>query len=146
MSQAKLPELASTGPRRRQLAGLIKAASVDTSGQSTRNPGAVLDKLLDRQKRASLPVLYGQHPGEIEAGPRIKAGVSEVLDEGQEVVVLFSAVNPGEPCDRDSAATGSAWRQGQEKVDHRGAVARNRFPIEHTAFGRGAAGGWSCGF
>src|SRR6266700_2552867 len=46
------------------------------------------------QKRAPLPVLYGQHPGEIEAGPRIRAGVSEVLDEGNEVVVLFSAVNP----------------------------------------------------
>jgi hypothetical protein len=39
-------------------------------------------------------VLYGQHPGDIEAGPRIRAGVSEVLDEGNEVVVLFSAVNP----------------------------------------------------
>ena len=31
---------------------------------------------------------------EIDAGPRIKAGVSEVLDEGQEVVVLFSVLNP----------------------------------------------------
>jgi len=38
--------------------------------------------------------LYGQHPGELDAGPRIKAGVSEVLDEGQDVVVLFSVVNP----------------------------------------------------
>jgi hypothetical protein len=53
-----------------------------------------LDKLLDRQKRAGLPVLYGQHPGQIEAGPRIRAGVSEVLDEGKDVVVLFSALNP----------------------------------------------------
>jgi hypothetical protein len=38
--------------------------------------------------------LYGQHPGEVEAGPRVKAGVSEVLDEGREVAVLFSVVNP----------------------------------------------------
>ena len=52
----------------------------------------------------------------------------------------------GEPCDRDSAATSSAWRQGQEKMDYGGAVARNRFPIEHEAFGRGTEGGWSCGF
>jgi hypothetical protein len=86
----KPPELASVGP----LAGLIKAASVDTSSAADEKSGAVLDKLLDRQKRASLPVLYGQHPGELDAGPRIKAGVSEVLDEGQDVVVLFSVVNP----------------------------------------------------
>ena len=86
----KAPELASVGP----LAGLIKAASVDTSSAADEKSGAVLDKLLDRQKRASLPVLYGQHPGELDAGPRIKAGVSEVLDEGQDVVVLFSVVNP----------------------------------------------------
>jgi hypothetical protein len=76
------------------LAGLIKAASVDTSSTVDEKSGAVLDKLLDRQKRASLPVLYAQHPGQIDAGPRIKAGVSEVLDQGQDVVVLFSVVNP----------------------------------------------------
>ena len=86
----KAPELASVGP----LAGLIKAASVDTSSAADEKSGAVLDKLLDRQKRASLPVLYAQHPGQIDAGPRIKAGVSEVLDQGQDVVVLFSVVNP----------------------------------------------------
>jgi hypothetical protein len=91
---AKPPELASIGPQVTSLAGLIKAASVDTSSAVDEKSGAVLDKLLDRQKRASLPVLYGQHPGEIDAGPRIKAGVSEVLDEGQDVVVLFSVVNP----------------------------------------------------
>ena len=88
------PDAASASPTTAQLAGLLKAASFDppkkTDGKSTE----VLDKLLDRQKRAPLPVLYGQHPGKIEAGPRVKAGVSEVLDEGNEVVVLFSAVNP----------------------------------------------------
>jgi hypothetical protein len=89
----KAPELAPTGPPM-TLAGLTKTAPVDTSNAVGERSGAVLDKLLDRQKRASLPVLYGQHPGEIDAGPRIKAGVSEVLDEGQEVVVLFSVVNP----------------------------------------------------
>ena len=88
------PELASIGPQVTSLAGLIKAASVDTSSAVDEKSGAVLDKLLDRQKRASLPVLYAQHPGEIDAGPRIKAGVSEVLDQGQDVVVLFSVVNP----------------------------------------------------
>src|SRR3984957_3581031 len=90
----KPPELASIGPQVTSLAGLIKAAAVDTSSAVDEKSGAVLDKLLDRQKRASLPVLYAQHPGEIDAGPRIKAGVSEVLDQGQDVVVLFSIVNP----------------------------------------------------
>jgi hypothetical protein len=89
----KAPELAPTGSQM-TLAGLTKTVPVDTSSAVDEKSGAVLDKLLDRQKRASLPVLYGQHPGEIDAGPRIKAGVSEVLDEGQEVVVLFSIVNP----------------------------------------------------
>jgi hypothetical protein len=90
---AKASELAPIGPQM-TLAALTKASSVDTSSAVDEKSGAVLDKLLDRQKRASLPVLYGQHPGEIDAGPRMKAGVSEVLDEGQEVVVLFSVVNP----------------------------------------------------
>ena len=90
----KPPESASIGLQATSLAGLIKAASVDTSSAVDEKSGAVLDKLLDRQKRASLPVLYAQHPGEIDAGPRIKAGVSEVLDQGQDVVVLFSVVNP----------------------------------------------------
>ena len=90
---SKAPELTTTGPQM-TLAGLTKAAPADTSSSVDEKSGAVLDKLLDRQKRASLPVLYGQHPGEIDAGPRIKAGVSEVLDEGQEVVVLFSVLNP----------------------------------------------------
>jgi len=90
---AKPPDLGPIDPQMTP-AGLTMAASVNTSSATDEKSGAALDKLLDRQKRASLPLLYGQHPGEIDAGPRIKAGVSEVLDEGQDVVVLFSAVNP----------------------------------------------------
>ena len=86
----KLPESLSAV----SAAELIKAGSGTASSGVEEKPGVVLDKLLDRQKKASLPMLYGQHPGVIDAGPRIKAGVSEVLDEGQDVVVLFSAVNP----------------------------------------------------
>jgi hypothetical protein len=72
---------------------LVKPASLETKGDGdiSRQP---LDKLLARQKEAPMPTLYGQHPGEIESGPRVKAGVSEVLDEGTEVVVLFSVLNP----------------------------------------------------
>ena len=38
-----------------------------------------------------------------------------MLDEGNEVVVLFSA-GILKPCDRDSATAGSTRRQGQEEV------------------------------
>ena len=53
-----------------------------------------LDDLLDRQRRAPLPALYGQKPGISPPGKElVKTGVSEVIDQGSEVVVLFSAVN-----------------------------------------------------
>jgi len=53
-----------------------------------------LERLLDRQRRAPLPILYGERPGLAPPGRQIlKAGVSEVIDEGKQVVVLFSAVN-----------------------------------------------------
>ena len=142
----KPPELASIGPQVTSLAGLIKAASVDTSSTVDEKSGAVLDKLLDRQKRASLPVLYAQHPGADRCRTANQSGRQRGARPGTGCRCSVFRSEPGEPCDRDSAATSSAWRQGQEKVDNGGAVARNRFPIEHEAFGRRTAGGWSCGF
>ena len=64
-----------------------------TSGKpSQRNS---LDELLKRQKQAPLPALYGEHPGvETANGDHVRAGVSEVIDGGEQVIVLFSAVNP----------------------------------------------------
>ena len=57
--------------------------------------GNTLDELLERQRKALLPELYGGKPGTTDQGSeRIKAGVSEVIDQGREVVVLFSVVNP----------------------------------------------------
>lgn len=54
-----------------------------------------LDQLLERQKQAEPPTLYGMNPPVGQSkGDRIRAGVSEVVDEGRTVVVLFSAVNP----------------------------------------------------
>lgn len=90
----KLPEPAAAGAPSTSLAELVKTVAAGSSGSVDEKSTAILDKLLERQKHAALPVLYGQHPGEIEAGPRVRAGVSEVLDEGKDVVVLFSAVNP----------------------------------------------------
>jgi hypothetical protein len=73
---------------------LAKTAAQEASKPSGDASGPALDKLLARQGQAPLPQLYGQRPGTVDAGPRIKAGVSEVLDEGTAVVVLFSVVNP----------------------------------------------------
>ena len=53
-----------------------------------------LDGLLRRQQEAHLPVLYGERmEGENVKGDRLRAGISEVIDGGQEVIVLFSVVN-----------------------------------------------------
>jgi hypothetical protein len=61
-------------------------------------PEAVPDTLtarLKRQQLAPLPPLYGaKPPTQTEKGDRIRAGVSEVIDEGRTVMVMFSAVNP----------------------------------------------------
>jgi hypothetical protein len=85
-----------------QTASLSKAqpAVVSPAGN---NPGKTvasqsnpesLDALLERQKQAPLPVLYGERPESDEAkGDRLRVGVSEVLDGGQQVIVLFSVVN-----------------------------------------------------
>ncbi|MCI0623362.1 MAG: hypothetical protein L0387_17170 [Acidobacteria bacterium] len=54
-----------------------------------------LDQLLSRQQRAPLPPLHGEHFQEEKSqSDRVRAGVSEVIDGGQRVIVLFSVVNP----------------------------------------------------
>lgn len=59
-----------------------------------RDSGA-LDQLLDRQRKAPLPILYGTKPDISDPGKElVKTGVSEVIDQGRQVVVLFSVVNP----------------------------------------------------
>jgi len=81
-------------------AGRIDAAA-DTGGPvgirpTTQNDdgGLGLDALLERQRQAPLPDLYGEKPGTAPPGKQmLKAGVSEVIDQGKEVVVLFSVVN-----------------------------------------------------
>jgi hypothetical protein len=55
-----------------------------------------LDSLLLRQQEAPLPTLYGERiEGENVKGDRLRTGISEVIDGGQEVIVLFSVVNTG---------------------------------------------------
>ena len=54
-----------------------------------------LDELLARQERSPLPPLYGEHvSAETATGDRVRAGVGEVVDGGERVIVLFSALNP----------------------------------------------------
>jgi hypothetical protein len=70
----------------------VSAAATPTNPRQTEQ--IALDHLLDRQRRAPLPVLYGQKPGISPPGKElVKTGVSEVIDQGSDVVVLFSVVN-----------------------------------------------------
>ena len=72
-----------------------RPASLPTAAvNSTKLDRTALDDLLDRQRRAPLPVLYGQKPGISPPGKElVKTGVSEVIDQGSDVLVLFSVMN-----------------------------------------------------
>jgi hypothetical protein len=67
-------------------------SSVEMTTTPTRP--ASLDDLLQRQESAPLPVLYGARiEAENVKGDRLRVGVSEILDGGDQVTVLFSVVN-----------------------------------------------------
>lgn len=66
-----------------------------TRTEATRVERDPLDLLLERQQRAALPTLFGMRPPVPDSkGDRVKAGISEVVDQGRTVVVLFAVVNP----------------------------------------------------
>src|SRR5216684_4230360 len=70
------------------------ATQLRVAANSTAVVRTALDDLLDRQRLAPLPALYGQKPGISPPGKElVKTGVSEVIDQGSAVVVLFSAMN-----------------------------------------------------
>jgi hypothetical protein len=70
------------------------AMQLRVAANSTPVVRTALDDLLDRQRLAPLPALYGQKPGISPPGKElVKTGVSEVIDQGSAVVILFSAVN-----------------------------------------------------
>jgi hypothetical protein len=75
--------------------GLDARVDTDTpTGVRPADADLTLDALLERQRRAPLPDLFGEKPGIAPPGKQLlKAGVSEVIDQGKEVVVLFSVVN-----------------------------------------------------
>ena len=71
-----------------------KADPIREPSLGTQRKPETLDALLERQRRAALPKLYGQRIERDESkGERLRAGISEVIDGGQQVIVLFSVVN-----------------------------------------------------
>jgi hypothetical protein len=90
----------SSGDRQPSLLPASLASSTPNGPDSPAEPTASqaqprsLDELLSRQERSPLPVLYGERvEGENVKGDRLRAGISEVIDGGRQVVVLFSVVN-----------------------------------------------------
>ena len=96
-----------TVPLERTASQALAKRLPDVNPESTGNPAAsqggvrdegvegALDKFLEEQERASLPVLYGGRVNaEFVEGDRVRAGVSRVIDGGDHIVVLFSVVNP----------------------------------------------------
>ena len=70
-------------------------ATVDPPARQSAVDSDDLGKLLEQQENAPLPVLYGERVSEESiSGDHVRAGVSRVIDGGQQVVVLFSVVNP----------------------------------------------------
>jgi hypothetical protein len=74
------------------------AMSTSKATDSQAEPGQSrprsMDDLLQRQENAPLPRLYGERvEGENVKGDRLRVGISEVIDGGQQVIVLFSVVN-----------------------------------------------------
>jgi hypothetical protein len=74
--------------------GAVVSPAILTNTATANRTTSPLDALLARQQQAPLPTLYGQKPGEIPAGKRVRAGVSDVIDNGNQVIVLFSVLNP----------------------------------------------------
>jgi hypothetical protein len=93
---------ASVAPMPSKLGMGANLASLTAGGPASRSDAARgdtasngLDKLLEQQESAPLPTLYGEHITEESiSGDRVRAGVSRVIDGGQQVIVLFSVVNP----------------------------------------------------
>ncbi len=99
-AEAGTPQKAERSPNPKlapaSLVTTVSSNSVDSPPQlsTSRARPESLDDLLERQQKAPLPALYGERiQGENIKGDRLRAGISEVIDGGQQVVVLFSVVN-----------------------------------------------------
>jgi hypothetical protein len=94
-ADANVPVLPAALGMRSIAAHAKHEAAMDTAKPDSAKQGrTAIDELLDRQRRAPLPVLYGQRTRISAPGHELmRAGVSEVIDHGRTVVVLFSALN-----------------------------------------------------
>src|SRR5580704_14603419 len=98
VSKAQAPTISAASGSAESSAALSPASFTTTNSPVERAPSEPkadsLDSLLERQKQAPMPVLYGERMegGEVK-GDRLRAGISEVLDGGQQVIVLFSVMN-----------------------------------------------------
>src|SRR6266496_1010759 len=83
-------------PNRAVVPSAFRSTTADAHSQAlspTATPPS-LDVLLQRQETAPLPTMYGERiETEAITGDRLRVGVSEVIDGGQQVIVLFSVVN-----------------------------------------------------
>jgi hypothetical protein len=89
--ESRAPSPGSIAPA--SLAATNSKIPVPGETSLARQRDAELDQLLKRQRLAPLPALHGQASQNEASGKRLRAGISEVIDQGQEVVVLFSVVN-----------------------------------------------------
>ena len=90
---AQAEEVSGRRTRESSIAGDSSAIQRNATPGDVQSSG--LDKLLEQQETAPLPVLYGEHVSEeSEEGDQVRVGVSSVIDGGQQVAVLFSVVNP----------------------------------------------------
>ena len=73
----------------------FESACAPEGGESRDTESDPLDRLLERQRRAPIPVLYeARAPSPQGNSEPVRAGISEIIDEGRRMVVLFSVVNP----------------------------------------------------
>src|SRR5229473_6252231 len=91
----EIKKLTKPGDGARSVVSPVRDALPAPSDSSTEGiQSNDIDQFLEQQERAPLPFLYGQRVGEeTESGDRVRAGVSRVIDGGQQAVVLFSVVN-----------------------------------------------------
>lgn len=93
-------ETALPNPNRTAQRPTIRSSSLTSLGDPDPKPVRAgpdrdLDELLTEQESAALPPLYGAHTEEESVkGDRVRTGVSRVIDGGQQVIVLFSVINP----------------------------------------------------
>ncbi len=93
LGAAEVPGSASLAPVRSIAVLEPVSTGVPRLGGTPARDG--LTALLERQQRAQLPTLFGMRTTTPDGkGDLVKVGISEVLDQGREVAVLFSVVNP----------------------------------------------------